>query len=188
MKVFRIFSILCIAAVVGMSLFIAGCGDSGNSENNSSQQEQVQQKTEKPETKEVTQDIDIMVYYADENATGLIGEKRTLCVKQGDNKYLLAVEELLKEPKTKGLVEVFPKKAKVKSVKVENGIATVDFSRELKTGFNGGSTGEELLVDSLVNTLTDFSEIKKVKIIIEGKEIESLSGHMDLSTALGRRS
>lgn len=186
MKVFRIFRILCIAAVAGMALCIAGCSDTEKS-NTSTQQEQVQPQQKKTEPKEVTENIDIMVYYADENATGLIGEKRTLAVKQGDNKYQLAVEELLKKPNTKGLVEVFPQNAKVKSVKVENGTATVDFNRALKTEFKGGSTGEELLVDSLVNTLTDFSEIKKVKILIEGKEIESLAGHMDLSTAQKRR-
>ncbi|MBQ5389910.1 MAG: GerMN domain-containing protein, partial [Anaerovibrio sp.] len=54
------------------------------------------------------------------------------------------------------------------------------------SGFVGGSTGEEMLVGSLVNTLTEFPEIKKVQILVEGKEIDSLSGHLDLSRPVER--
>ena len=52
--------------------------------------------------------------------------------------------------------------------------------------FVGGSTGEEFLVGSVVDTLTNFPEIKRVKILVQGREIETLSGHMDLSTPLER--
>lgn len=75
---------------------------------------------------------------------------------------------------------------KLRSVKVQDGVATVDFSKELQKNFNGGSTGEEMLVGSIVNTLTDFPEVKKVRIRIEGEDVETLSGHMDLSEPLPR--
>ena len=70
---------------------------------------------------------------------------------------------------------------------VENGkVAKVNFSRELQKNFVGGSTGEEMLVGSVVNTLTEFPEIQKVQILVDGQEVETLSGHMDLSQPLPR--
>ena len=59
-------------------------------------------------------------------------------------------------------------------------------SKELEQNFSGGSTGEEMLIGSIVNTLTDFPEVQKVQILIEGASVETLSGHMDLSEPLTR--
>ena len=59
--------------------------------------------------------------------------------------------------------------------------ATRNFDKNIKKSFAGGSTGEELLVNSVVKTLTEFPEVKQVCFLIDGKEIETLSGHMDLS-------
>ena len=62
----------------------------------------------------------------------------------------------------------------------------MDFSRDLVRHFTGGSTGEEMLVGSVVNTMTGFSEIRKVQILIDGEKVETLAGHMDLSAPLTR--
>ena len=43
-----------------------------------------------------------------------------------------------------------------------------------------------MLVGSIVNTLTEFPEVKKVQILIDGTHVETLSGHMDLSEPLVR--
>ena len=59
-------------------------------------------------------------------------------------------------------------------------------SKNIKIGFVGGSTGEELLIGSVVNTLTEFKEVNAVKFLIDGQEVETLSGHMDLSEPIKR--
>ena len=115
----------------------------------------------------------------------LVAETRTVETTQ-DGKYKAALESLLSGTKAKGMVNIIPKKAKLKSVKVKNGIATVDFSEDLVKNFAGGSTGEEMLAGSIVNTLTEFPEVKSVQIIIEGKEVDSLAGHLDTSKPLKR--
>jgi len=127
----------------------------------------------------------ITLYFPDDNGMQLLGEQRKISWQQGGDKYLAAVQALLKGPQQKGAIAIFPRKAKVQSVTVKNGVAQVSFNRALKDDFVGGSTGEEMLVGSLVNTLTGFKEVQKVQLLIEGQAVESLDGHMDLSTPLG---
>lgn len=129
--------------------------------------------------------LDIKVYYPDENAMGLVAVEKTINVEEGE-KYQAAVEALMAGTDTQGLIEVFPKTARVLGVTVSGNIATVNFGKSLQTDFTGGSTGEEMLIGSVVNTLTEFPEIKKVKILIDGKEVETLSGHLDLTQPLTR--
>ena len=129
--------------------------------------------------------IGIKVYYPDDNGMKLVAETRTVETTQ-DGKYKAAMESLLSGTKAKGVVTIIPKKAKLKSVAVKDGIATVDFSEDLVKNFAGGSTGEEMLVGSIVNTLTEFPEVKSVQILLEGKKVDSLAGHLDTSKPLKR--
>ena len=125
------------------------------------------------------------VYYARSDGTGLVAVSRTVNTEK-DDKYTAALKSLLTGTKEKGQTTVIPKKAKLRSVTVKDGVATVDFSKELQQNFSGGSTGEEMLVGSIVNTLTDFPEVEKVRILIDGAPVETLSGHMDLSEPISR--
>lgn len=129
--------------------------------------------------------LDIKVYYPDDQGMKLVAVKRTIKT-DGADKYTAAMNSLLQGTKEKGQIAVIPKQTKLKGVKVKGDVAYVDFSQDLVKHFTGGSTGEEMLVGSVVNTLTEFSEIKKVQILIEGKEIETLAGHMDLSVPIAR--
>lgn len=129
----------------------------------------------------------LTVYYPDNNASGLIAVAKTVKAAEAD-KYKAAMEALLAGTDDKRLTTVFPKKAKLLKVTVSGDTARVDFDKNLTKGFVGGSTGEEMLVGSVVNTLTEFPEIKKVQILVEGKEIDSLSGHLDLTVPMTRMS
>ena len=115
--------------------------------------------------------LTIKVYYPNADGTKLVASSRKVTA---DSKT------------EKGQTNIFPKKVQLQSVKVEKGVATVSFSKELQKNFVGGSTGEEMLVGSIVNTLTEFPEVKKVRILIDGKGVESLAGHMDLTEPLTR--
>ena len=127
----------------------------------------------------------IAVYYPDDQGMKLIAVKRTVQAETGD-KYTAAMQSLMQGTKEKGQTAIIPKQAKLKGVTVKGDTAYVDFSQDLVRHFSGGSTGEEMLGGSIVNTLTEFSEIKKVQILIEGKPVESLAGHMDLTVPLAR--
>lgn len=93
--------------------------------------------------------------------------------------------ELIAGPKTPDLKPVLPKEVKVRGVRVEKGIAFADFSEEI-TRLNVGSRGEALVLASIANTLIKLPEIEKVQILVEGKKVETLAGHLEASVPLGR--
>ncbi len=62
----------------------------------------------------------------------------------------------------------------------QNGIVYLDLSEDVRENHPGGTWGEMMTIYSLVNTVMDnFHTIKGVKILIMGKEIETLKGHID---------
>jgi spore germination protein GerM len=66
---------------------------------------------------------------------------------------------------------------------VDPGLAVIDLNLVLANGHRSGVLEEELTVTSLVQTLTaNLPGILKVKILVDGKERETLAGHADLST------
>ena len=182
-------SILVLALTLLCAMVLAGCdeqkqGEAGSKTVVSSSSGSSSSSSSSSQSGSKAQLVNIKVYYPDENATGLVAVEKS--IKDTDNKYQAAVEALIAGTEKKGLANVFPKKAKLLQVTVSGKVAKVDFSRELQKNFVGGSTGEEMLVGSVVNTLTEFPEIKKVQILVDGQEVETLSGHMDLSQPLPR--
>ncbi|GAG61127.1 unnamed protein product, partial [marine sediment metagenome] len=102
-----------------------------------------------------------------ENAVSLINRKRKLLKKY--SRIFTKLPELI------SISSYF----KVNSVKISESTATVDFSKEIITNFQEiphSSTTEVLAIFSIVNTLTEFEEIKKVKITIEGKDSGQVDG------------
>ena len=175
---------LAVLAAVSMLALAAGCSDEQKGASSPAAQTEQMQDQEKSAAAE-PKELMVNVYYPRSDGTGLVAVRRTVSTEK-DDKYTAAMKSLLTGTKEKGQTNVFPKKAKLRSIVVKDGIATVDFSKELQTNFSGGSTGEEMLIGSIVNTLTDFPEVQKVSILIDGSAVETLSGHMDLSEPLTR--
>ncbi len=94
------------------------------------------------------------------------------------------VEELIKGSE-KGLISPLPPETKLRQLFItKGGIAYVDFSKELAEKHPSGSSAEIATIYSIVNSLTyNFTSIKKVFILIEGGEKETLGGHVSLSQA-----
>lgn len=126
----------------------------------------------------------LTVYHATKDAMHLVPEVHV--VPKNNHPAQTAVELLLADPKSRDLVRVLPPGTKVRSLTIKDHIAYVDFNDKLIKNNGGGSATELLTVGAIVNTLTEFPEIEKVQILVEGQKVETLSGHMDVSHPLSR--
>jgi len=127
--------------------------------------------------------MSVAVYYLKmtANDTYLVREvhevPRTLGVAEA------ALQELITgTPKTPGAFKVLPPKTRIRGISIGEGLATVDFSREVLEA-NVGAAGEALGIQSIVNTLTEFPAIKRVAFRVEGRLDEAARqwwGHVGL--------
>jgi germination protein M len=129
-------------------------------------------------------DITINVYYSDDMGQYLIGEERAI---SSENKYVEALEELMKPPADSSLHQLVPESTKINSITVEDGHAKVDLSNEFVEDRFQSDTVDIMLVYSIVNTLTEFSEINSVSFYIDGEELDIL-GQLAVDEPIFRRS
>lgn len=67
------------------------------------------------------------------------------------------------------------------------GEAYVDVSKEIVSGHPGGSLHEALTVYAIVNALTvNLPDISSVQVLVDGHEVDTLVGHLDLRHPLRR--
>lgn len=169
------------AMMASLLLLTAGCEETGKPGTSSKQSSATENPAPKlntpaPTTPAVQGKTEVKLYFPNEEGDGLGSVKVSVPV---EDKYTAAAKELVSGTKEPGLTGIFPKGVKVLGVKVEGDLVTVDFSKELTHKFVGGSTGEQMLVSALVNTMTEFPEIERVLITVEGERIETIAGHLD---------
>jgi len=152
-------------------LVTTGCGPKNNVENNQQQPPISSKPMEQQET--------VKLYFSDDQAMYLKPEVRQVTV-QGEVLADIVVQELIKGPKEKGLQATIPAETKLLSLKIADGVAYVNLSKDIQAKHWGGSTGEIMTVYSIVNTLADLNVgIEKVQLLVEGEKQQTLMGHMD---------
>jgi germination protein M len=86
------------------------------------------------------------------------------------------------------LVSAIPAGTRVRDVFItERGDAFVDLSGDLTAQHPGGSLDEIFTVYTIVNALTvNLPAVSHVQILIDGKEVDTLAGHVDLRHPLAK--
>ncbi len=93
--------------------------------------------------------------------------------------------ELKSKPKGRGLREVIPENAILKQIFKKNSTLFLDFSPEIIPQKGTDILGEVAIVYSIVNTFSEnFIDVKGIKILIDGREKKTFSGHLDISGTL----
>jgi len=65
-----------------------------------------------------------------------------------------------------------------------DGTGIADFSEALATSVPSGIASEQMAVDSIARTLeANVPQVRQLKILIHGQEVETLAGHLDLTGA-----
>lgn len=147
---------------------------------------EVPYKEEKKEVEPVPTEemVEVNLYFSDSQAMYLVPEKRK--IPQTPSLARQAVIELIKGPESSDFYTTIPEGTQVNEVYIAGDIAYIDLSEEIFKNHPGGSSGELMTVYSIVNTLTEIPPIKSVQILVEGNEMKSLVGHIDISMPLLR--
>lgn len=109
------------------------------------------------------------LYFGSPNVDGVTAEIRGIVIDDDIQLERAIFEELQKGPKTEGLHPVIPKGTRLLSVKTEGYLCTLNLSREFVDNL-GGSAGENMTFYSIVNSLTELPEIRRVRFLIEGQK------------------
>ena len=89
---------------------------------------------------------------------------------------------LLAGPVSSDLRTLPPDAALLAFYLLPDGTGIADFSEALATSTPSGIESEQLAVDSIARTLeANVPQVKRIKILIHGPEVETLAGHLDLT-------
>ena len=159
---------ILLSLLLVMSVIVSGCSSS----------------KDKPEP---PKQISFTLYRsAADGSEKLIPEKFTMT----DNGKTLPENALLAlvgaKPQSTKFEDVIPHGTRVLSFSITpEGTALANFSKEIVK--NGqGSYNEVMMTGAIVNTLTEFPEVKQVQILVEGKKVITLGGHLDVEDPLKR--
>lgn len=126
-----------------------------------------------------------IIYFSDHQERFLMPEKRYVIKEEDTARQAEVIVRALLDGSKEGLVNTFPTGVTLKDVKVDDsGVALVNFNENLTQLHPGGSTAEMASIYSLTNSITEnVVGIKKVKILMEGKELSSIKGHISTRKA-----
>jgi hypothetical protein len=75
----------------------------------------------------------------------------------------------------------------VRALFLADGRAYVDLGGPIASGQSGGSLNEALAVYAIVNAVTvNLPDIRAVQILVDGRQVDTLAGHLDLRYPLGK--
>ncbi len=172
--------IVLIVLVLSILLFLI-IGNKNNSK------KQIKKKNIVPSDKSELVEYDF--FYQSVNGDYLIPLKKKV-EKFGDMKDQIkeVVIKLFEGANSKDnkYINLFSSKIRLNNIFIVNKeIAVVDINREIFTKLLGSSIDEILTIYSIVDTICfNFPYIKGVQIIVDGRQMETLAGHIDISRPL----
>ena len=128
------------------------------------------------------------LYYVSQDGNGLVAVDREVPFASGPADQARRIVEAQVGAAPDGLVSPIPAGTTVRGLYITaGGEAYVDLSPEIASGHGGGSLDEALTVYAIVNALTvNLPDITAAQILIDGKEADTLAGHLDLRRPLKR--
>jgi spore germination protein GerM len=132
--------------------------------------------------------ITATLYYGAADGSGLVAVQREVPLAEGIVPQGRAVLIAQLEGAPSPHLSVIPEGTVLRAFYVtQQGDAFVDLSQDVSTGHPGGSFTELLTVNAIVNAVTaNLPSIQRVQILIDGREADTLAGHVDLRRPLQR--
>jgi spore germination protein GerM len=130
--------------------------------------------------------ITATLYYVADDGMSLIPAQREVTFGEPVVEQARFIIEAQLAPVQAPLASAVPAGTKLRALYVtENGEAFVDLSPEITSKHPGGALEELFTVYTIVNALTvNLPAITHVQILVDGKEADTLAGHVDLRQPL----
>lgn len=135
----------------------------------------------------VSRTIKARLFYVSADGLGLTSLERDVPFADGAEQAREIVAAQI-APVAAPLVSAVPPGTRMRALFLtERGDAYVDLSREAVSAHSGGTLDELLTVYTIVNALTvNLPAVRSVQILVEGKEVQTLAGHVDLRQPLAK--
>ena len=141
-----------------------------------------------PAAAPATPKIKARLLYLSEDGLRLVAVEREVPFGEGTLSQSRRIVEAQLAPPAAPLVSAIPQGTRLRAIYVDNnGEAFVDLSREVSSAHPGGALDEILTVYSIVNAVTmNLPAVRAVQILVDGHEVDTLAGHVDLRRPLPR--
>jgi Sporulation and spore germination len=126
--------------------------------------------------------ITATLYYVSEDGLSLPGVQREVPFGDGIGEQARRIVEVQLSDAPAPYLSAVPAGTTLRALFIgERGEAFVDLGGEIRAKHPGGSLDEIFTTYAIVNSLTvNLPAITRVQILIDGKEVETLAGHVDL--------
>lgn len=121
----------------------------------------------------------VSLYFYNENTNSLVPEGRLIDVKELIEKpYNKLVELLIQGPNNEELSKTIPDGTRINKIELKGDTLYIDFSKEFIDNHAGGEEQESATIYSIVNTMTNLTEVNSVKILIDGEENKAFNDNL----------
>jgi hypothetical protein len=130
--------------------------------------------------------ISARLFYVSSEGTKLAGADREVAYADGAAAQAREIVNAQLAPAAAPLVSPIPAGTTLRALYLsEKGEAYVDLSKDVATAHTGGTQDELLTIYAIVNALTaNLPAVNSVQILVDGKEVDTLAGHIDLRKPL----
>jgi spore germination protein GerM len=136
---------------------------------------------------EAERKIKARLFYVSDDGRSLTSVEREVPFGADPGAQAKAILEAQIAPTAEPLLSAVPSGTKLRAVFIANGDAYVDVSGDMISALPGGSLNELLAVYTIVGALTaNLPAVNAVQILVDGKEVDTLTGHVDLRQPLAR--
>lgn len=154
--------LILILVVIGISVFIFL-----NNKNNTIEEYIPEEEISEEQLRQTI----VTLYFKNKESGEITGEARKTDVSTiFKDPYNYLINELINGPKNDKLEKVIPDGVRLNETKLEGDILIIDLSKEFILNAPQDRDEQAKIIKSIVNTVTELTEINYIRILIDGEE------------------
>lgn len=131
--------------------------------------------------------VSVKLYYKTVDESFIVAETALMDFSQRDKKVSLLASDILAKlldgpANLTVLSSVIPEGTEINEVGLKSGTLNIDVNKTFIDGISSDEELAELVVSSVVNTVTELKEVKRVEFTCEGEEIGTLACGFEFKT------